>query len=201
MQINKPKSSKTKKIVLSIVAIVILATLAYGAFAFANKIWPFQEPSPEQRLESSSLEDSRGNKIDDQPADDKNQQQVNDKKEQNRKKIEENEKNEANRKGRKHVDVVITTYNQDQEGLHVNGYVDGVIESNGTCKLTLTNESGRKIVTTRKSHENAKNTTCGQSTIPTKRLSSGTWTITLSYYSDNAEGVSDANIAPTVKIN
>lgn len=201
IQINKKSNNKTgKKLLVSLLAVAILAIIGYGTFAYTNESWPFGDTDEPSKLSSSTLEDNHGNKIDDQPSDDKNQQRVNDKKEQDRKRIEQNEQNEKNHKGQKNVDVVITTYSQDQSGLHVNGYVDGVIENNGTCKLTITNESGKAISTTRKSHENAKNTTCGQSTISNQKLKPGKWTISLSYSSDTATGSSEASIAPTIEV-
>lgn len=198
MQIDK-KSNKIvgKKFLISMATVVLLAAITYGTFAYTNNTWPFGSGNT---LENSTLEDSNGNKISDQPADDANQERVNDKKERERKRIEQNEKNEQNRKGKKNVDVVITTQYQDSDGVHVNGYVSGVIENDGTCKLTLTHENGKTVSTTRKSHVNATNTTCGQSTISQDKLSSGKWTISLSYNSENATGKSQANIAPAIEV-
>lgn len=197
MKINKPKSSKTKITLLTLSVIVALG-LGYFTYAYMSSSWPFN--NPESALESSTLEDDNGNKIDDQPATDDNQQMVNEKKERDRERIEQNEKNEQNREGKKNVDVVITTFSQDADGVHVNGYVSGVVENDGTCKVTLTNEDGKTISTTRKSHINAQNTTCGQSTIPPKDLQPGKWTISLSYDSKNSIGKSQANIAPTIEV-
>lgn len=179
------------------IAVILLAAITYGTFAYTNNTWPFGSGNT---LENSSLEDSNGNKIDDQPADEENQERVNDKKERDRQRIEQNEKNEENREGKKTVDVVITTHYQNSKGVHVNGYVSGVIENDGTCKLTLTHENGTTVSTTRKSHVNATNTTCGQSTISQDKLSSGKWTVSLSYSSENATGKSQANIAPTIEV-
>lgn len=92
---------------------------------------------------------------------------------------------------KKNVTVLITTWAQKHGDMTVNGYVDGVVESNGTCTLTLRKGGITKTVS-RPGHANATNTTCGENDIPITSLSPGTWQATLSYSSPTASGSSDS---------
>jgi len=91
---------------------------------------------------------------------------------------------------KKSVTVLITTWAQKHGDIAVNGYADGVVESNGTCTLTLRKDGVIKTAT-RPGHANATNTTCGESDIPVTSLSPGTWQATLSYSSPTASGTSN----------
>lgn len=89
------------------------------------------------------------------------------------------------------VNVVITTYNTTSSFVSVNGYAEGIIESNGTCKLTLTDSSGKTVSSSRAAEQNATNTTCGESQIARSKLHSGTWQAVLSYSSSKSAGTSE----------
>lgn len=92
------------------------------------------------------------------------------------------------------VSVVITTYNDHDNGnLTVNGYVDGIVESGGTCTLTLKDSTGKTISSSRPAQPDATTTTCGQSVIPLSKLHAGTWQATLSYSSATSAGTTDPN--------
>lgn len=89
------------------------------------------------------------------------------------------------------VDVEITTWNQDETALSVNGFVSGVVENNGTCTLTLKSEnSSGSVAKQRIAEANATNTTCGEISIPNSSLPAGKWTAILSYSSPTAAGAS-----------
>lgn len=91
---------------------------------------------------------------------------------------------------KKHVTVEITTFNA--KAVSVNGFVNGVVESDGTCTLTLTAASDGKVMTgTHPGEANATNTTCGETTIPIGSLHAGTWKAVLSYNSSTSTGTSD----------
>lgn len=88
------------------------------------------------------------------------------------------------------VDVVITTWTQNDGKVKVNGYAAGIVENGGTCTLTL-EKNGQRVTASRPAQPNVSTTTCGQSTIDATELSSGIWQATLSYSSDNYEGTSE----------
>lgn len=73
--------------------------------------------------------------------------------------------------------------------LQVNGYVPEVIESDGTCTITLTKD-GNTATVSKASLQNAQNTSCGQLIIPYAQLSTGTWQAVLSYSSSASAGSS-----------
>jgi hypothetical protein len=75
--------------------------------------------------------------------------------------------------------------------VNVNALVNGVIEDDGTCTLTMT-KGTKSVHVTRPSEANASNTTCGRMSISRGSLSSGTWSTTVSYLSPTAKGASEA---------
>ena len=94
---------------------------------------------------------------------------------------------------KKRVTPEITTFAQKSSTFNVNGFVNGVVESGGTCTLTLTSttDSSNKVSQSRSSEANATNTTCGVISVPLSKLSKGTWNAVLSYSSNTATGLSD----------
>ena len=89
------------------------------------------------------------------------------------------------------VDVVVTHADWDDSGgmLEVAGFVSGVVEDGGTCRLTAT--SDRRTTTTETlGAADATTTSCGTLTIPRADLSPGTWDLVLSYESPRASGAS-----------
>jgi hypothetical protein len=89
----------------------------------------------------------------------------------------------------------ITTFRQGSSDFTVNGFVSGVVESDGTCTLTMTlsSDASQKVTTSRTGEANSSNTTCGEMSIPLSKLHAGTWNTTLSYASATAQGTSDVN--------
>ncbi len=194
---------KTKKSTLPkiIIAIIIVAIVIAGYFVVAKSYnyWPFQQVATPS--ETTQQDDTDNSSINDTPATSEDQTEANKQKEatyERNKTTEESDKSTNGSSSKKNVGVTITTAYQEKDEIHVNGFVTGVIEGNGTCTLTLTDESGKKVTATRQGHENATNTTCGQSTIKTSQLHSGNWTASLSYSSSTASGNSDNN--PTIEV-
>lgn len=95
---------------------------------------------------------------------------------------------------KKSVSPVISTWQQDGDGnIRINGFVQGVIEDNGSCEYTLTKDD-KRVVQSRSSMINAQDTTCGQIIIDKTELSAGKWQTTLHYTSPTSEGTSDETI-------
>lgn len=85
----------------------------------------------------------------------------------------------------KNVTPVIT-YADDKE---VNAYISGIFEEGGICTANLSKGS-EKITKTSKGFQNVSYTSC----IPILldgSLSSGEWSVTVSYKSSNSEGISE----------
>jgi hypothetical protein len=77
-------------------------------------------------------------------------------------------------------------------GLEVTGFVSGVVEDGGTCRLTATS-GGRTAGQESPGVADATTTSCGTLVIPQAELSPGTWDVVLSYESSRVSGAS----APT----
>lgn len=91
------------------------------------------------------------------------------------------------------VAAQITYYGWDDAigGVEAGGIVMGVVESGGTCTLTLTRDSAAVDVTV-EAVDNVTSTSCPAMTVPGARLATGTWQAILSYESEDFRGVSDA---------
>lgn len=84
--------------------------------------------------------------------------------------------------------VVVTYATWDAtEGVLVAGYVDGVVEDGGTCRVRLVGP-GPEATGTAPATPDAGSTSCGQ--VAATPAGSGTWTATLEYTSAGARGTS-----------
>ncbi len=90
---------------------------------------------------------------------------------------------------KKSVTPVIVYSGTTSANAEVTGYVSGVVEEGGTCTVTLTKD-GQKVTESKTATADATNTSCGLITIARTRLSPGTWSATLAYSSNTAEGTS-----------
>lgn len=92
------------------------------------------------------------------------------------------------------VNPVISAWVQDENGnIRINGFVQGVIERDGTCEYSLI-KGGEKVSESRNGMINAQDTTCGQVIVNKGKLSTGQWQTTLRYTSSTSEGVSNEAI-------
>jgi hypothetical protein len=91
------------------------------------------------------------------------------------------------------VPVVMTYsgWNASARQVMVGGYVSGVIESGGTCTLTLS-RAGARVTAHGPARPDAATTACGGLTVPGTSLTSGTWKAVLSYASKASAGTSSA---------
>ncbi|TFV64178.1 hypothetical protein E4P41_02795 [Geodermatophilus sp. DF01-2] len=80
------------------------------------------------------------------------------------------------------VQITYATVDAAAGGVVVGGYVAGVIEDGGTCRLVLA-QDGQSFSAESEGLADVSNTTCGQLVVPTGSLTSGTWDATLSYSS------------------
>jgi hypothetical protein len=89
------------------------------------------------------------------------------------------------------VPVVVTYsgWNAAAKQAMAGGYVTGVIETGGTCTLTLT-RAGVQVTSQGHARPDAATTACGGLTVPGAKLSVGTWKAVLSYVSATSSGSS-----------
>lgn len=87
----------------------------------------------------------------------------------------------------------IITYAQEFDGnIEVTGYVPGVIEENGMCKVEFTNGNTR-FSRESKGFADVNRTSCTPFTVPVNEfVPKGKWRITLSYSSSSSIGTSQA---------
>lgn len=98
------------------------------------------------------------------------------------------------------VPVVVTYsgWNASLRKVMVGGYVTGVIESGGTCTLTLTH-AGTSVTASGPGRPDAATTACGGLTVPGSSLTAGSWKAVLSYASKASTGTSssvDIDVTP-----
>ena len=93
-----------------------------------------------------------------------------------------------------HEAVVFVTYLEwDDAAAAVDegSFVQGVVESTGTCTLTLT-KGDQEVSASAPGEPDATTTYCGGLTVAGSRLSPGTWRAVVSYRSSHAHGASAA---------
>lgn len=89
------------------------------------------------------------------------------------------------------VFVTHSGWNAGTRAVDASGYVAGVIESDGTCTLTLT-LADRTATVSAAAQPDATTTSCGNLLVPGAQLSTGTWRAVLSYRSPQHVGASKA---------
>jgi hypothetical protein len=93
---------------------------------------------------------------------------------------------------RKKVVVTITTWGPDGTNYSVSGFMEGIVETDGTCTLTMTKD-GTTLTAHNPAFANASDTSCGAE-VPASKLQKGTWLATLSYTSKAYTGKSSQEI-------
>jgi hypothetical protein len=93
--------------------------------------------------------------------------------------------------GKKKVTPVITGALWDHRSgvLDVEAYVPGLVEVDGTCTVTTTG-AGHTATATATASPGAKDMECNPVDLTAGQLTSGTWTITVTYVSTRSAGVS-----------
>jgi hypothetical protein len=98
------------------------------------------------------------------------------------------------------VNVVITQAGWGTSGTaaEVSGFVSGVIEDGGTCRVTMTHD-GETVTAEREGLADATTTACGVIEIGDPDMASGWWDAVLSYESPTSSGESEpvAVLVPT----
>jgi hypothetical protein len=91
------------------------------------------------------------------------------------------------------VPVTVTFYgwNPTSKAVEVGGYVEGVVEDDGECTLTLTKD-GATVTGRADASPDASTTACGTVSVPGDEVTAGTWKAVLSYSSARHDGRSDA---------
>lgn len=93
---------------------------------------------------------------------------------------------------KKKVIPVISFWGQNQgnNSVEVGSFISEVVESGGTCTLTMS-KGAQQETTKTDAIKDATTTTCGTMTIARASLNPGKWTAKVTYLSATSEGVSD----------
>lgn len=145
-------------------------------------------------LRSSSSQDIKKDttqNINYDPPTEEEKQQAEDNKERIIEEENNNKDPEADDDGRVIVAPIISSAAIVGSDVEVRSYVTGTIENGGTCQATLT-QNGNTVSKESTSVADATTTICPPLRIPLSQLSSGTWSIVVTYSSLTSTGTSNS---------
>lgn len=91
------------------------------------------------------------------------------------------------------VEVTITAANQNNATLQIRTLISAVV-NDGSCTLTLANNSGKNLTYTASVQPLSTTSTCKGFDIPTSDLSPGSWSMTVVYNNDTLTGSASKTI-------
>jgi cytoskeletal protein RodZ len=171
------QKNKKKIILFSVLALTLLVILI-GTFAYFNKIWIFAEPTTSNLnlAPATSSQQKSGNQIKQDNADSKTTTGS-----------DQPPAPVAQPSGKSLVTVSITAANQNSSALQIRALAE-VVDSTGTCTLTLSKTGYTSIVKTSPVQALASSTTCQGFDIPVTNLAKGSWNIDLIFENSTLKG-------------
>lgn len=162
-----------KKRIITLVSLLIVLSAVIGSYLYYQNFISRGETLPNVNYSPATNEDKSR-------IDDTKQQAI------DRQNIEkENESNSLQA-----VSPSITYAGQYGDSIEIGAYVEGVFEDGGTCTATM-KKDGVTVSKTVTAEKNVRSMDCPVMIFPKSELrSNGTWTVTVSYKSDSAEGKS-----------
>lgn len=173
---NKKLSQKNKILMLAVLSLLLVV----GASAY------YLNDRKDTATPPSDVTQAEGEKINFNPPTENEKKQT----EEFKKNLETQPEQGPQSTG-KTVKPVITSYGVYGGDVEVASRVPGAFEGSGTCTLKLS-MGGKVVSKSRKAIQNVSEMSCGFITIPTSQLSSGTWSATVSYKSQELSGTSAA---------
>jgi hypothetical protein len=173
----KTKNKKKLQKLVTLLLIPSLLIMGYFTFAYTTRMfWPFYEASMDITQPPNTINY-------DPPTDSEIKNSQNAK----RTLTEGSEENSQS------VDINISyaSYNKAQQAFEVDAFVAGVIEGGGTCTAQLTLDE-MTVTGSSKGFVDATTTQCRPILIPANEVSSGQWSLTVSYRSGGYTGTSDS---------
>jgi hypothetical protein len=175
MQAFKGKSKGAQQKILIICAVLVLL----GSSFFLYKKYHHDDPS--------TAVSGLGEEIDMSPP----TQQEKDDVDKHKEDLAEQPQQNAPSSGRNTVTPSISDAGLYDKQIEVRGFIADIFEGGGTCRVELTMGS-QKVTKEIAATQGTSTTICPLVKIPMSELSTGNWTVKLSYSSPNAEGISDA---------
>lgn len=179
MKLNKNKKNYKKIVVFSILVLLIAGGLV---FAFVSKK---QTASDDSGKATGTINGPNSINLD--PATE-NDIKENDQRKEDLTKDQEAGSNDTTNP--KIVKPIITSSEIYENNAEVVSRVPNILEESGKCTLTLTKGSS-KVEQSKNAVPNVSEMSCGLIKIPTSKLSSGNWSVVVSYSSKKYSGKSD----------
>lgn len=178
----KQSGKKSRKIIIALVAVVLITGGAAATFAYLKS----NQETPTETINYTEATDEEKQEAEDHKKD------ISDNNDSANQPSNDGQDSGDNKKT---VTPLITVWGQQSAGsdFKLNGYVPGIIETDGKCTLTLT-KGNKKATKTRVALADAKNTTCGQTIISYNDLEPGEWKAVLSYNSPHSSGSSEVTL-------
>lgn len=96
--------------------------------------------------------------------------------------------------GAQEANVIINDASQYDSNVEVRSYVEGIVETNGTCTITF-KKGSQSVTKTTEPLTNPTYTTCAAISVPVSEFpSKGTWQVTVDYSSTNHKGSATKNV-------
>ena len=186
MQINKPARRKNKKIALIITAIIALI-IGYGVFAGATNNWPFNS--------SGNSQESSDQEVNDVNYDQPTEEEVENSQDAKKRLLEESDDEQpqpsSSSEANKSPASVTISYADVIDGqLEVRAFTGSVIEGTGKCTATISKSGSQTITREVPAFIDASSTICEPIYIHKSQLSTGTWSVGVSYSSPTHQGSS-----------
>jgi hypothetical protein len=172
------KHQHTKKILIAACLVVVILSLAAAYFVYRNHSATSTTKTPASQKPvnygpATSDEKSAGDRIKEQALN--NQKQ--------------NDSNDASSV----VPLVITSVNQSSGTVYIRVMIEQ-ITSAGTCTLSMSNGSGNTYTATSSVQSMASSSTCEGFNIPTSKLTTGDWSIKITYTNDSSSGSATGSV-------
>lgn len=191
MKINNARPPHKKhRTALIILAIIVLAVIGYGAYAYVTKsAWPFDSATPAESISDTDRADDGINYaplteeelLEGQAA---------------KKRLSEPEggtepaDDRAPDQPKSTVSVAISYADIFEGNLEVRAFMPSVIQGTGECTATVKKSGAPTITEKSPAFIDSSSTICQPIYIPTSQLSSGTWTVSVAYSSPTHQGSS-----------
>jgi len=185
----KRRTSRGKKITITVIIIIVLAAIGYVGYAYATgSVWPFAHQSSvksQQTTKKTAASTSPSPSASPSSSDSSNTATK-----QQDESSGTNGTDSSSSSGLKTVQVAVTYSSVTGNNFEIRSFVSGVVENGGTCTATLS--QGSQVVTQASSGTiNSSTTQCGTIDIPMSKFSSaGSWSLVVTYKSSTSSGTS-----------
>ena len=183
----RAQPQKTKKALVVTAIVVATALVGYAATAYNVSLWPFSSTP------NTSKETGEPNTVNYDPPTDQEVEDGQNAKKSTYNNLNSDEDGTSNGdtpdSNKTSVGVGIAFADVFESNLEVRAFTNGVVQA-GTCTVTVVKD-GKTITKTSGAFIDASSTQCEPILIPKSQLSSGTWSVMVTYSSNGAYGVSE----------